>query len=143
MLKKVLFTLGLAQAGEFGFVLVSFSVQQQVIGAGLSSRLLLAVALSMLLTPLVFIAWEKLQHRMSSSDGAPAREADTIDSEGDIIIAGIGRFGQVVNRLLMLANFKAVVLDNNLEAIETMRRFGIKGFFGDPTRPEMLHAAGL
>ncbi|NNL73205.1 MAG: hypothetical protein HKP29_07565, partial [Silicimonas sp.] len=71
------------------------------------------------------------------------READEIDERQAIIIAGIGRFGQVVNRLLMLAGFRAVVLDNNLEAIETMRRFGIKGFFGDPTRPELLHAAGL
>lgn len=78
-----------------------------------------------------------------AGDGAEAREDDTIDEQQPVIIAGIGRFGQVVNRLLMLAGFRAVVLDNNLEAIETMRRFGIKGFFGDPTRPELLHAAGL
>mgnify|MGYP001813985937 CR=1 FL=1 len=96
----------------------------------------------MLLTPLLFIAYERLQHRMSS-DGGELPEEDTIDERQAIIIAGIGRFGQVVNRLLMLAGFRAVVLDNNLEAVETMRRFGIKGFFGDPTRPELLHAAGL
>jgi CPA2 family monovalent cation:H+ antiporter-2 len=137
-----LFTLGLAQAGEFGFVLVTFSVQQAVISSGLAERLLLVVALSMLLTPLFFIVYERLQHRMSG-DVVEKPEADEIDEQQPIIIVGIGRFGQVVNRLLMLAGFRAVVLDHNLEAIQTLRRFGIKGFFGDPTRPNLLHAAGL
>ena len=138
---KWLFTLGLAQAGEFGFVLLSFASQQGVLGPNLTERALLIVALSMLLTPLFFIGYERFVHRRQSESDAP--EADEIDERQAIIIAGIGRFGQVVNRLLMLAGFRAVVLDNNLEAIETMRRFGIKGFFGDPTRPELLHAAGL
>ncbi|MGI9388643.1 MAG: cation:proton antiporter [Boseongicola sp.] len=137
-----LFTMGLAQAGEFGFVLVTFSVQQAVISPGLAERLLLIVALSMLLTPLAFIVYERFQHRMSG-DLVESSEADEIDEQQPIIIVGIGRFGQVVNRLLMLAGFRAVVLDHNLEAIQTLRRFGIKGFFGDPTRPNLLHAAGL
>ena len=139
---KWLFTLGLAQAGEFGFVLLSFASQQAVIGPALTERALLIVAMSMLLTPLFFIAYERFLHPMGSEAG-DTPEADEIDEKQAIIIAGIGRFGQVVNRLLLLAGFRAVVLDNNLEAIETMRRFGIKGFFGDPTRPELLHAAGL
>lgn len=138
---KWLFTLGLAQAGEFGFVLLSFAAQQGVLVHRVTERGYLVIALSMLLTPLFFIAYEKLQHRMEG-DGE-TREEDKIDERQAIIIAGIGRFGQVVNRLLMLAGFRAVVLDNDIEAIDTMRRFGIKGFFGDPTRPELLHAAGL
>lgn len=137
-----LFTLGLAQAGEFGFVLVSFSGQLGVLTGGQSGRILLVVALSMLLTPLFFIAYEKLQHRMTGESGE-LPEPDKIDEQQPIIIAGIGRFGQMVNRLLMLAGFRAVVLDHNLEAIQTLRSFGVKGFFGDPTRPELLHAAGL
>ena len=137
-----LFTLGLAQAGEFGFVLVTFALQQAVLSPGLGERLLLIVALSMLLTPLSFIVYERLQHRMSG-DVVENPEADEIDEQQSIIIVGIGRYGQVVNRLLMLAGFRAVVLDHNLEAIQTLRRFGIKGFFGDPTRPQLLHAAGL
>ena len=137
-----LFTLGLAQAGEFGFVLISFSTQTFVMSQSLAERLLLIVALSMLLTPLAFIAWERFQHRMAG-DATDQPPEDEIDEQQPIIIAGIGRFGQVVNRLLMLAGFRAVVLDHNLEAIETMRRFGIKGFFGNPSRPELLHAAGL
>ena len=135
-----LFALGLAQAGEFGFVLVSFSLQQGVLGAGLGERLLLIVALSMLLTPLFFILYEWISKRQVQAD---APEHDQVEAEGPVIIAGIGRFGQVVNRMVQGAGYATVVLDNDLETITTMRNFGFKGFFGDPTRPDTLHAAGL
>jgi CPA2 family monovalent cation:H+ antiporter-2 len=138
---RMLFTLGLAQAGEFGFVLTSFSVQQNVLPTEMSETLLLVIALSMLLTPLLFIAYDKLQHRfLEQSDAVPH---DDIDDQQPIIIAGIGRFGQVVNRLLQSSGFQTTVLDHDLPLIQLMRRFGFKGYFGDPTRPEMLHAAGL
>ncbi len=68
---------------------------------------------------------------------------DEIDEQGAVIIAGIGRFGQIVNRLVQSSGFKTVVLDHDMATIQLMRRFGFKGFFGDPTRPELLHAAGL
>ena len=139
---KWLFTLGLAQAGEFGFVLISFSVQQRVLPEPLGQSLLLIVALSMLLTPLFFIAFEYLSRRHADA-ADDALQHDEIDEQQPIIIAGIGRFGQVVNRLVQLSGFRTTVLDNDLETIELMRRFGFKGFFGDPTRPELLHAAGL
>lgn len=138
---KVLFTLSLAQAGEFGFVLVSFAVQQNALPRPLSETLLLVVALSMLLTPLLFIAYDQLSKRMGASSSDI--QADEIDEQGEIIIAGIGRFGQVVNRLVTQSGFKTTVLDHDLETIELMRRFGFKGFFGDPTRPDLLHSAGL
>lgn len=136
-----LFTLGLAQAGEFGFVLISFSTQQAVLPRALSESLLLVVALSMLLTPLFFIAYEVISRRMV--EGADDTPHDEIDEQQPIIIAGIGRFGQVVNRLLQSNGFKATMLDNDLKRIQLMRRFGFKAFFGDPTRPELLRAAGL
>lgn len=136
-----LFTLSLAQAGEFGFVLVAFSVQQNVLPAGLSERLLLIIALTMLITPLLFLLYDGLSRRMSDASEAP--EADEIDHHGPVIIAGIGRFGQVVNRLVRSSGFETVVLDHDMLAIQRMRRFGVKGFFGDPTRPDLLHAAGL
>lgn len=138
---KMLFTLSLAQAGEFGFVLVSFSLGQNVIPRALSETLLLVIALSMLLTPLLFIAYDKLSKRLADiSEDIPP---DEIDEQGDVIIAGIGRFGQVVNRLVSQSGFKTTVLDHDLETVELMRRFGFKGYFGDPTRPDLLHAAGL
>ena len=136
-----LFTLSLAQAGEFGFVLLSFSVQQAVIPGDVADRLLLIVALSMLITPLLFILYEWLSKRMTEDQGHTP--ADEIDEEGPVIIAGIGRFGQIVNRLVQSSGFNAVVLDHDMETIQLMRKFGFKGFFGDPTRPELLHAAGL
>ncbi|MEL6409499.1 MAG: cation:proton antiporter [Pseudomonadota bacterium] len=136
-----LFTLGLAQAGEFGFVLISFSGQHNVIPPEFRETLLLVVAISMLITPLLFILYDYLSHRMS--DGTEAHEPDEIDSTGPVIIAGIGRFGQVVNRIVRSSGFDTVVLDHDLEAIQRMRRFGIKAFLGDPGRPELLHAAGL
>ncbi len=136
-----LFTLSLAQAGEFGFVLLSFAKQTHVLSGGLAERLLMVVALSMLVTPLLFILYEWLSSHMSEE--TEIAEADEIDHQGPVIIAGIGRFGQIVNRLVQSSGFKTVVLDHDMETIQLMRKFGFKGFFGDPTRPELLHAAGL
>jgi CPA2 family monovalent cation:H+ antiporter-2 len=136
-----LFTLGLAQAGEFGFVLVSFSVAQNVIPTPIAETLLLVIALSMLITPLMFILYDVMSKRMG--DPTTAHPEDEIDHEGPVIIAGIGRFGQMVNRLVQASGFNTVVLDTDMETIQLMRRFGFKGFLGDPTRPDVLRAAGL
>jgi CPA2 family monovalent cation:H+ antiporter-2 len=135
-----LFTLGLAQAGEFGFVLVSFSSQQGVLSDGLAGQLLLVIALSMLITPLLFIVYDLLSRRMTDPDDP---EHDEVDEQGTVIIAGIGRFGQIVNRLVQSAGFKTVVIDSNLQTVQMMRKFGFRGFFGDPTRPDLLSAAGF
>ncbi len=136
-----LFALGLAQAGEFGFVMVGFSVTQSVITPGVGDTLLLVIALSMLITPLLFITYDLISRSMK--DAAVTHAPDKIDEEGPVIIAGIGRFGQIVNRLVQASGFKTVVLDNNMDTIQLMRRFGFKGFYGDPTRSDILHAAGL
>ncbi|WP_099826412.1 cation:proton antiporter [Oceaniglobus indicus] len=136
-----LFTLGLAQAGEFGFVLVSFSLSTNVLPMELAQEILLVVALSMLLTPLFFIAYEAVSKRITDTTDNP--DPDEIDDQQPIIIAGVGRFGQVINRMIQTAGFKTTVLDHNLTTIQVMRKFGFKGFFGDPTRPELLHAAGI
>ncbi|WP_227271636.1 monovalent cation:proton antiporter-2 (CPA2) family protein [Roseobacter weihaiensis] len=136
-----LFSLGLAQAGEFGFVLASFSVQQNVIPVDVAQTLLLVIALSMLITPLLFIIYDVVSRRTEENvDEIPD---DEIDEVGPVIIAGIGRFGQIVNRLVQASGFKTVVLDHDMETIAVMRRFGYKGFLGDPTRPDILRAAGI
>lgn len=135
-----LFTLGLAQAGEFGFVLISFSLQQGVLTGNLAGQLLLVIALSMLITPLLFILYELIIKRMGDVDET---EHDEVDEKGTVIIAGIGRFGQIVNRLVESAGFETVVVDNDLSTVQMMRKFGFRGFFGDPTRPDLLNAAGL
>ena len=136
-----LFTLSLAQAGEFGFVLIAFSTQLNVLPPELSEKLLLVIALSMLITPLLFIIYDLMSKSMKES--RPEQEPDEIDEQGPVIIAGIGRFGQIVNRLVRASGYQTIVLDNNMEAVQLMRRFGVKGFLGDPNRPELLRAAGL
>ncbi|WP_386683096.1 cation:proton antiporter [Loktanella sp. R86503] len=135
-----LFTLGLAQAGEFGFVLISFSDQQGVLPGNLSEMLLLVIALSMLVTPALFIGYDWLSRRMDDSE---EHEHDEVNEQGAVIIAGIGRFGQMANRLIQSAGFSTVVIDNDLPAVQMMRKFGYRGFFGDPTRPDLLAAAGI
>jgi CPA2 family monovalent cation:H+ antiporter-2 len=136
-----LFTLGLAQAGEFGFVLLSLTVANSVIPAALAQQLLLVVTLSMLLTPLLFIVFDKLiAPRFAAGQ---SREADQIEERGSVIIAGHGRFGGVVNRILSSAGYTTVVLDYRSEQLDMLRKYGIKAYFGDAMRPDLLHAAGI
>ncbi|MGB3243858.1 MAG: cation:proton antiporter [Sulfitobacter sp.] len=135
-----LFALGLAQAGEFGFVLVSFSVSTGVMATDIAETLLLVIALSMLITPLLFILYDVISRRAEDNGH---HEPDEIDTEGPVIIAGVGRFGQIVNRLVQANGFQTVLLDHNPETIAVMRRFGFKAFLGDPTRPDILRKAGI
>lgn len=138
---NLLFTLGLAQAGEFGFVLLSFCTQNYVIDEETGKILLLVVALSMLLTPALFIFYDSVISRISLLGNE--RDADEIDEKGTVIIAGLGRFGQVVNRMLLAHGTRAVVLDNRADVVDGLKTFGIKGFYGDATRPDLLDSAGL
>ncbi len=136
-----LFAFALAQGGEFGFLLVSFARTSGVLPVGAGQMALLVISLSMLLAPLMFMAYERAAARVDASRGLAT--PDKIDEPGMIIIAGVGRFGQVVNRLVRSTGRRAVVLDNDLAIIERLRRFGVKGFYGDPSRPELLLSAGL
>ncbi|MGI9945793.1 monovalent cation:proton antiporter-2 (CPA2) family protein [Vibrio hyugaensis] len=137
-----LFTLSLAQAGEFGFVLLSFSVQNHVIPFELSQTLALVVAISMFLTPGLFILFDKVILPRFESE-SNERESDTIEEQGTVIIAGIGRFGQIVNRLLVSNGVQTVVLDHQASQVDNMRQIGTRAYFGDAMRPDMLHTAGI
>ena len=134
--------LSLAQAGEFGFVLLSFGLQNNAIPAATAELLSLVVAISMFLTPALFIFFDKvLVPRFAA--GQPQREADTIEEQGRVIIAGIGRFGQIVNRLLVANGVETVVLDYDAKQVDNLRRLKIKSYFGDATRPDLLETAGI
>ena len=136
-----LLALALAQAGEFGFVLLAFSVANGVLPAALADQLLLVVALSMLLTPLLFILYDRaIAPRFAAQQ---QREADKIDKPSDIIIAGHGRFGGIINRMLRGMGYETTVVDYNATHLELLRRFGVQAYYGDATRPDMLHAAGI
>jgi CPA2 family monovalent cation:H+ antiporter-2 len=136
-----LFSLSLAQGGEFGFVIIAFARSEGALSLANGQMALLVISLSMLLTPLLFIAYDRVAQRMRAQ--RPKHTPDDITEQGAVIVAGIGRFGQVVNRLVRGSGLTTVVLDNDMATIEAMRNFGIKGFFGDPSRPELLEAAGL
>ncbi len=138
---RLLFILSLAQAGEFGFVMLNTTIKHNVIPTATSETLSLIIALSMLLTPALFILYEQLAKR--KIERAITREHDKIDEQGKVIIVGIGRFGQIINRMALAAGIKTVVIDHHVDQIDQMRKYGVKGYFGDPTRPELMHAAGL
>ncbi|WP_192022576.1 monovalent cation:proton antiporter-2 (CPA2) family protein [Shewanella sp. WPAGA9] len=137
-----LYTLSLAQAGEFGFVLLSFSQQNHVISQEIAQPLSIVVALSMFLTPGLFIFYEKVilpKYEKTSND----REQDEVDEQGTVIIAGIGRFGQIVNRLLLSNGVKTVVLDHQATQVDNLRKINTKAYYGDATRPDLLETAGV
>ena len=138
---KWLFALGLAQAGEFGFVLLSFTVAGNIIPSSIADILLLVVALSMLLTPALFIIYDRIiAPRFATGE---TREADEIDAESNIIIAGHGRVGGMVARILRAAGHTPTVIDYSSKQLDMLEKFGVKAYFGDASRPDLLHAAGI
>jgi glutathione-regulated potassium-efflux system ancillary protein KefC len=129
----------LAQGGEFAFVVFGVARSKALLPGEWDGLLTLAVALSMALTPLLFI----LHDRFLTPAVQEAREADAIEDEGsDVIIAGFGRFGQIVGRLLLASGVKATVLDHDPEQVELLRRFDFRVYYGDATRLDLLEAAG-
>jgi len=138
--QRWLMALGLAQTGEFGFVLLSFSVANKVLPSHLASQLMLVVALSMLLTPLLFIAWDRLQSMHENRDTTPP---DEILEKEDVIIIGHGRVGGIVNRMLRSEGINTTVIDYSSAQLKMLQTFNLRIYFGDGTRPDLLHAAGI
>lgn len=137
-----LFALSLAQAGEFGFVLLSFSVKNALISQEYSDILLLVVTLSMAFTPLLFIFYDKVLVPRAHSKSSP-REQDKIEQENPIIVLGHGRFGQTVNNLLNSCGYSTTIIDYDPHTCDGMSSIGIKTYFGDATQPTLLAAAGI
>lgn len=137
-----LFAFALAQGGEFAFVLCSFATQNGVLPTGIANLLIATVAISMAAAPLLFTINERLvQPRYLSR--IPEREPDEIDErDNPVILAGVGRFGHIVARLLRANGFGTTVLDSDAEQVEMLRRFGLKSFYGDATRLDLLRNAG-
>jgi len=140
--ERSLFAIALAQGGEFAFVLFQFSRTNGVLPDETIEPLISAVAISMFLTPLLFLAHEKLSVRRSESETAQ-READTIDRSGHkVILAGFGRLGTDLGRFLISAGIKPVILDHDASNVEVLRKFGFEVYYGDVTRLDLLEAAG-
>jgi glutathione-regulated potassium-efflux system ancillary protein KefC len=135
------FALLLSQGGEFAFVVFGAAATARVFTEDTASMLVVVVALSMVVTPLVLMAYDRLAAR---KEGAAARpDADRIEpNEDHVIVAGFGRFGQIVGRFLNANGVSLTVLDHDPDQIEVLRRFGFKVFYGDATRADLLRAAG-
>lgn len=138
--QRWLFPALLAQGGEFAFVVFGAATNARLLPGEWDKMLTLAVALSMALTPLLLMAHDRWLNR---SDRQAAQEADPIENEHpQVIIAGFGRFGQIVARLLFASGIKATVLDHDPDQVEALRRFAFRVYYGNATRIDLLHAAG-
>lgn len=140
--QNMLFSLALAQGGEFAFVLFSFAVQNRVMGNDLANPLISAVVLSMALTPLLMLLHEKIIQPRFGTREQEAGESDLIDEKNQIIIAGFGNFGSIVGRLLKANGVGITVLEVDSDRVELLRKLGLKVFYGDASRQDLLHAAG-
>jgi len=139
--QKLLFTLALAQGGEFAFVLLSVTTTLSILTPEQTSLVTLVVAVSMLIAPLLLMFYEQLQKR-SSSTKPEFDKPEQISTAKHVIIAGYGRFGQIMGRLLHAQGYEITVLDHSPSQIELLRRFGNTVFYGDAARQELLEAAG-
>ena len=140
--ERPLFVILLAQGGEFGFVVFQAATQSGVIDATTSSLLVASVAISMLLTPLALVGVDRFLTPRLSARGAPKlAEIDEPQREA-VIVAGFGRYGQIVGRLLLANGIQPTVLDHDSEQIEGVRRFGWRAYYGDATRLDLLRVAG-
>ncbi|TNE64264.1 MAG: glutathione-regulated potassium-efflux system protein KefC [Alphaproteobacteria bacterium] len=135
-----LFAIVLSQGGEFAFVLISAAQATGYLTGTLGALLVVVATLSMLATPLMIFLYDRVL--MPRFRAGAARESDVESNENHVIIAGYGRFGQIVGRLLMSLKIPITVLDHDPNHIEFLRKFGFKLYYGDAGRLDLLEAAG-
>ena len=141
---RLLVAVLLSQTGEFAFVVLQFTMSSGIIALADYQVLTLAVALSMATTPLLLFAFDRLvAPRLDTRGDASPADPESIDSRQSIVVLGYGRFGQVVTRMLRAQGFETTLIDDDPAQIELMKRFGVKVFYGDGSRLELLHAAGV
>ena len=139
--QRLLFAIALAQGGEFAFVLLSLSRQLSIVSDNEANLVTLVVALSMVITPLLLMLYDYAQKYRKTD--TPAFDAPSeIGESKHVIIAGYGRFGQIIGRLLKAQGYEVSVLDHSPTQIDLLRKFGNKVYYGDAARKELLDAAG-
>jgi monovalent cation:proton antiporter-2 (CPA2) family protein len=134
------FGFALPQASEFSFVLFAAAVTAGALDASNAALATLVSAVSMVVTPILFAGVEAALSRLKPE---PSPQYDTIDpNPTPVIICGFGRFGQIIGRVLRMHDIGFTALERDSGQVEVVRRFGTKVYFGDPTRPDVLRAAG-
>jgi len=137
-----IFALGLSQVGEFAFVLFAFINRLGILGSDWTDTLMAVTAISMTITPLLLLINERLVLSRFGTRQQVEKEADLIDTEHPVIIAGFGSFGSTLGRFLRANGVQATILDNDSDQVELLRRMGFKVFYGDATRLDILRSAG-
>lgn len=140
--ERPVFTLLLAQGGEFAFVVFQAAAGANVFPAQTASLLIGAVAVSMLVSPLMLVAIDKLLLPRYARLGKTTLEEISESQEAPIVIAGFGRYGQIIARMMLAQGIPCTVLDHDVEMIEAARSFGYRVFYGDATRLDLLRTAG-
>jgi CPA2 family monovalent cation:H+ antiporter-2 len=140
--QNLLFAFALSQAGEFGFVILGFAVQLNLIPTVLSNQMMAVIAISMVGTPFLLLINEKWIDPFFGVKEKPKKKYDTIDEQNDVVIAGFGNFGSTIGRLLKANKIPATVLDMDSDRVDSLRKMGFKVYYGDASRLELLKAAG-
>jgi CPA2 family monovalent cation:H+ antiporter-2/glutathione-regulated potassium-efflux system protein KefB len=141
--QNLLFSFGLSQVGEFAFVLLAFTRQTGILPDATASMMTAVVALSMAFTPLVVLVYEKLlQPRFTITENSSTREPDAIDVKNPVILAGFGKVGNVVGRFLLANGVATTILDLDSDHIDMLHNLGIRAYYGDASRYDLLEAAG-
>lgn len=140
--QNILFSFALSQAGEFGFVILSFAIQLSLIEGALANQMMAVIAVSMIGTPILLLINEKWIDPYFGVKEKPENDYDNIDEHNDVIIAGFGNFGSTIVRLLKTNGIKATVLDMDSDRVDSLRKMGFTVYYGDASRMELLKAAG-
>jgi monovalent cation:H+ antiporter-2, CPA2 family len=139
----LVFAVSLSQVGEFAFVLLSFGRQQGIFDEKMTGMMMAIVALTMAVTPLIIILNEKLiLPQVGTKEVAKQKDPDRIGEKNPVIIAGFGRYGNIVGRFLKANGIGTTVLDIDSDRVELLRKLGLKVYYGDATREDLLKAAG-
>ncbi|MEM0967508.1 MAG: monovalent cation:proton antiporter-2 (CPA2) family protein [Verrucomicrobiota bacterium] len=140
--QRMIFSLSLAQGSEFAFVLLGFALTAGVLEQETVQLLVASVALSMALTPLIMIFEEKFLRERIGTRVTDGKDPDPMEEDAPVILAGVGRFGNFVARALMAQKIPVTVIDSDADHVEFLRKFGMKTFYGDVSRHDLLHVAG-
>jgi monovalent cation:proton antiporter-2 (CPA2) family protein len=141
LIEAIRFSLALPQASEFSFVLFGAAVAAGALGADSAAMATLVAAVSMAATPVLFALSERFLIPRLETEAEP--DFDTIEAaDAPVIISGFGRFGQIIGRVLRMHGIRFTALERDIGQVDIVRRFGVRVYFGDPTRPDLLRAAG-
>jgi len=140
--QNFLFAIGLSQAGEFGFVIMSFSMELNIIPNMLANQIMAIIAISMISTPFLLLINERLIDPYFGVKEKQSKSYDEINEHNDVIMAGFGNFGSTIGRLLKNNGIPATILDMDSDRVDLLRKMGFKVYYGDATRLELLKAAG-